>query len=279
MNRSNVFAMVVSASAMALSGCALEAGSNGGSGAEGSVSQVQEPLGGLILGKYLALNGANGPLGQPVPPEDEQTTAFNTGRYNLFQNGRILWKFGAPEAFSTYGVMDGAYGSFGWEWGNLGFPTRDQYKRGSRQEVEFEFGRLFWTSTAGVWPVLIATNSGNRLSTQGWPTVSGSLPFDGNNGTCLTNAFGTGFSPGSTVSFFMNHPDVSALLGGFPSFTVKANGTFSGVTQTAFHRSCIDGTAIKKINNLITIEARDSTGRRAVVAISSSAGGNYTGAF
>lgn len=112
---------------LCLSGCTVATDETGDiDPSEGPIAKIEQPIGGLILAKYLALNAQNGPLGAVLQPDDEKTTLFNTGRYNLFANGRILWKFGASEAFSSYGWIDHAYTSFGLEWGSLGFPTLDE---------------------------------------------------------------------------------------------------------------------------------------------------------
>jgi uncharacterized protein with LGFP repeats len=268
------FVISTFASVMSLSGCMVATDEAGDADpSEGSLGELQQPLGGLILNKYLTLNAQNGPLGGVLAPDDEQTTFFNTGRYNLFANGRILWKYGASEAFSSYGGIDGAYGSFGYEWGTFGFPTLDEAGlSGSRRRTKYEFGNLYWKSATGAWPVVLV-NAPNKLAVQGWARITtASLPFDGFNGACLTNVQGAGFSPGSTVQFYINTPDNAALISG-ASTAVAANGTFSYTDPVP----CLSAGQIKKINNVATIEGRDTTGRRAAIGVTTSAGGAFLG--
>src|SRR5438067_975177 len=52
---------------------------------------------GLIRQKYLALGGAWSFLGYPVT--DETWEPGYTGKYNNFEYGTILWKYGAAAAF------------------------------------------------------------------------------------------------------------------------------------------------------------------------------------
>lgn len=258
-----------------LSGCAVAS-----DGEEGATAQTEQAIGGLILAKYQALNSQHGPLGAILQPDAERDTAFGTGRFNTFANGRILWKWGAPEAFSVYGGIDGAYGAFGWEWSKLGFPTKDEYTRGTRRETEFEFGRIYWKSSTGAWPVLISQAASDKLVAQNWPrfdAVASLTDVTGDKGACLRFASGAGFSPGSTVTFRINDPDSStALLDG--TATVSASGSFF-FNQQPRVGNCIKKENLRKINSLATIEARDSTGRRAVTAVFTSNGVTYPGAF
>ncbi|WP_172932392.1 matrixin family metalloprotease [Rhodococcus sp. MS13] len=98
-------------------------------------------VGGLILNKYLTLpprnykeyengptlsekrNDERGRLGYPVTRELPAVG----GRYNNFQGGGITYKFGATSAYATWGDIRNQWGAQGWETGNYGFPTSDEY--------------------------------------------------------------------------------------------------------------------------------------------------------
>jgi len=280
MRRKKMTALAILSAAW-FAGCGLP-GETGGTGGDGDVASTQSAvsIGGLIEAKYDQLGGAGGPLGHNLT--DELTTAFNTGRYNLFDHGRILWKFGAAEAFSVYGGIDGGYSHFGFEWGPFGFPVKDEFSRccGApstipMRQTNFEHGliRMNTNTSNPAWPVLTQSSSSN-LTTMGWPRVTnGFISQQVNGDGCLNNFAGAGFSPGARVSVYLNNPDTSSQIAG--SATVASNGTFTMAAQSG--STCFVSTTIKRINGGATIEARDTAGNRAVIFIPTGAGGNYTG--
>ena len=68
---------------------------------------------GLIRQKWGSLGWEKGPNGYPVT--DEGDAQSGQGRFNNFQNGTIIWKSGAPEAFSVYGAIFAKWGQDGWD--------------------------------------------------------------------------------------------------------------------------------------------------------------------
>jgi len=231
-------------------------------------------VGGLIGVKWNATGGATGPLGNPT--SNEGTTLFNTGRYNTFEHGRILWKFNTPEAFETHGQIDATYGQFGWEWGMLGFPTTDEIPNGTRRENRFDRGQIYWKSSTGAWPVISSTGflitSNEHLKAQGKPTLSFTFADD-QLGACMKNVTGSGFTPGATISFRLNNPDSSTE---FLLKTASSTGTFS-FSQSTAGNTCIFHSQLKKINGVATVEARDPQGHRAVCGATTSSGNPYQG--
>jgi len=261
-----VAAMMVSAAWLTGCGEMPAADSPEGTGEVSSAFQV----GGLIGAKWNALNGASGPLGAAT--SDESTTTFNDGRFNTFVNGRILWKFFAGEAFAVYGQIDKAYGAFGWEWGMLGFPETDEFQNGNRRENRFDDGNLYWKSSTGAWPVMTALANTNHLATMGRPAFSFTFPSSETNSGCFKNGSGVRFAPNSTVKLYLNNPDGAVF-----QFSTTTNSSGSWSFSQSGTDNCIQAGPIKTISGIITFEARDSAGNRAVAGAFTGAGNPYSG--
>ena len=231
---------------------------------------------GLIRQKYFFM-GAQA-LG--YPSTDELPNSFNTGRYNYFNwpNQLILWKSGAAEAFEIHGAILHRFGNLGSEDGMMGFATGDETAiSGSRRRNIFEFGRIFWTSTGGAWPVMTSVgNPSNKLVEFNLARLTSvSMQADGLGGGCL-RASGAGFTPGQTVMLRITNPNQILDQG---SVVVASNGTFSFVdvpgNQTG---QCAISSSIRKVNGFATAWAFElNTGKSAVAAFSTTAGGTFTG--
>jgi hypothetical protein len=238
-----------------------------------SVGQAHIVLG-LIRGDYFAVGAQSGVLGYPTT--DELDTAFATGRFNLFEHGRSLWKGGAATAFSTHDKINAYFGSVGSEWGNLGYPQSDEKAFGSGRKNDFEFGKIYF-KTGVARGVITAFNSGNKLAAQNWPRITSLsiTPHAAGNGGCVI-ATGAGFPPGAVVSFRANDPGPIGQHNSRGNATVQSNGTFSfDENIQPFPQDCTPG--ILRVNGLATIEATVGGGTNAIAAVSTSAGIPWTG--
>ncbi|WSD69798.1 hypothetical protein OG978_21935 [Streptomyces sp. NBC_01591] len=124
--------------------------------AEGSARELMaeafQPYG-TIGTKYAALGGPNGPLGGPVRAEENSSLG---GRFQLFQNGIIIWH--PDEAHAIYGDILTKFWDTDAErrWG---FPTTDeadaaQAPDGTRGRYQFfERGLFLWSPQTGAHTV------------------------------------------------------------------------------------------------------------------------------
>jgi hypothetical protein len=214
---------------------------------------------GFIRSKYLAKNAQAGILGYPTT--DEFSTAFNTGRVNFFQKGRILWKAGASEAFETNGTIDGLYTKLGLEWGNLGFTTRDQFATQGNHVSRFEFGRIFMAG--GVpRPVITAFNPNAKLVEMNHPRLTNVTLRQGAVGQVCVSADGVRFPPNTAVRIWTS--SWAGVGNSSPSVITRSDGTFS-VRQTG--SSCTN--VFQSVSGITTVVA--STNDLSVQAV--------TGAF
>jgi hypothetical protein len=97
---------------------------------------------GEIEKKYIALGGYSSVLGMPV--SGEQGTPDGIGRYSVFQNGSIYWtpQLGPHE---VHGRIRDAWAQVGWEAGELGYPTSDEYAVAGGRRSDFQHGSITWT--------------------------------------------------------------------------------------------------------------------------------------
>jgi hypothetical protein len=225
---------------------------------------------GYIRGKYLAKSAQAGVLGYPTT--DELSTAFGTGRYNLFQKGRILWKNGAGQAFETHGNIDAQYIKLHQEWGQLGFPTSDEYITGNQRVNAFELGRIYMS--AGVpRPVLTGNNPNQKLVQMGKPRItSASITYNAviGGGGCV-RAEGASFPPGAWVT--VNTTGPGSNNAGGAQVQIRPDGTFTYIESGS---TCNNG--IETVNWMATLWAVTQTNPtvQAVYAQSYSYGLNRT---
>jgi hypothetical protein len=199
---------------------------------------------GFIRSKYLVKNAQAGILGYPI--SDEFSTAFNTGRTNFFEKGRILWKTGASEAFETNGKIDALFAKLGLEWGNLGFTTKDQFATQSNHVSTFEFGRIYMFS-GSPRPVITAFNPSPKLSNMNHPRILAGIRLTrSSTGQACISADGASFPPNTAVNI-----STSSFPGIRPfgtSVVTRSDGTFS-VRQTA--PNCTD--VLQSVNGITTV--------------------------
>ena len=95
---------------------------------------------GPIQNRWRDLGWENGQAGYPT--SDETKTA-NGGVYQLFQHGTMYWTSSTGAHFVHDGIF-AAYGANGFERGNLGYPTSDEYDSGKGRAQNFQHGALHW---------------------------------------------------------------------------------------------------------------------------------------
>lgn len=108
---------------------------------------------GAILQKFNEMGGVE--YGYPIT--DERPTPDQRGRYNHF---RALHVAGQPVAsiywtpqtgaHAIYGAIRDAWAGGGWERGELGYPTSDEFQDGQFRRVDFERGYILWSKNAGI---------------------------------------------------------------------------------------------------------------------------------
>ena len=98
---------------------------------------------GEIEAKYVSLGGCTSILGAPTTYE--QGTPDGVGRYSVFDQGSIYWtpSLGAHE---VHGRIRDAWAAAGWEAGELGYPTSDEYAVAGGRRSDFQHGSITWTS-------------------------------------------------------------------------------------------------------------------------------------
>ena len=108
---------------------------------------------GKIDEKYRALGGCGSFLGAPTT--SEQTTPDGVGRYTVFQNGSIYWS-PSTGAHEVHGRIRDAYRDAGWEAGELGYPTADEYAVSDGRRSDFEHGSIIWNAQTDTTRVELA---------------------------------------------------------------------------------------------------------------------------
>jgi hypothetical protein len=111
---------------------------------------------GAIRDEWKAMGWEAGVLGYPL--SDEQTTPDGIGRYNVFQNGSIYWT-SATGAHAVNGAIRDAWKAAGWEAGELGYPTSDEYAVSGGRRSDFQFGSIVWSSATGDTSIILTTGS------------------------------------------------------------------------------------------------------------------------
>ena len=108
---------------------------------------------GLIGVKYFQLGRTE--FGFPIT--DELPTPDGRGRFNHF---RAMHVPGRPEssiywtpqtgAHEVHGLIRDAWARGGWERGELGYPTSDEFQDGGFRRSNFERGHILWSPATGV---------------------------------------------------------------------------------------------------------------------------------
>lgn len=108
---------------------------------------------GAINVKYFQVGRTE--FGYPIT--DELTTPDGRGRYNHF---RAVQEPGMPEAsiywtpetgaHEVQGLIRDAWAKGGWERGELGYPTSDEFQDGPNRRSNFEHGYILWSQQDGI---------------------------------------------------------------------------------------------------------------------------------
>lgn len=108
---------------------------------------------GAIARKFVELGQTE--YGYPIT--DETTTPDQRGRFNHF---RAVHQPGKPEssiywtpetgAHAVYGLIRDAWARGGWERGDLGYPTSDEFQDGKFRRSNFEHGYILWSQDTGI---------------------------------------------------------------------------------------------------------------------------------
>ncbi len=98
---------------------------------------------GQIRDAWAAHGWEAGVLGYPLT--DERKTPDGVGRYNVFQGGSIYWS-PSTGAHEVHGRIRDTYAELGWEAGELGYPTSDEYAVAGGRRSDFERGSLTWSA-------------------------------------------------------------------------------------------------------------------------------------
>jgi hypothetical protein len=99
---------------------------------------------GRIRDKWKDLGWEAGITGYPIT--DETTAPDGVGKYNVFEHASIYWS-PATDAHEVHGVIRDKYKEVGWEAGQLGYPTSDEYDVTGGRRSDFEHGSITWSSS------------------------------------------------------------------------------------------------------------------------------------
>jgi hypothetical protein len=129
------------------------AGSNGGAYQDysGNYTITYHPATGahLIYGhirkKWREMGAQDGPNGYPTT--DESDTVSRTGRYNNFQQGTIIYKWGSFEAFSVYGAIYNKWRAANFDIGPLGYPLMNEAATVGNKGIftDFDNGAIYYS--------------------------------------------------------------------------------------------------------------------------------------
>lgn len=163
-----------------------------------------------VGGKWLSLGGAGGWLGQPQMPL--VCGLPEGGCFQHFAGGSIYWTPGGG-AWAVRGAIRARWGAGGWELGQLGYPTSDEFceLRGGGCGQRFAGGLVLWSEPTGahaVWGAIHSRYAGARFENGelGFPT---SGEFCGLRGGGCGQRFQGGiiyWSPGSGPHPVRCHP-------------------------------------------------------------------------
>jgi LGFP repeat len=144
---------------------------------------------GAIGAKWNEMGRVN--YGYPIT--DELPTPDGVGRFNHF---RALHLQGKPEAsiywtprtgaHAIYGAIRDTWARQGWERGELGYPTNDEYQDGKYRRSDFERGYIRWSADTGIKVVKAGELIHNPPNTFGGLMVNGieiardNVPLAGN---------------------------------------------------------------------------------------------------
>lgn len=131
---------------------------------------------GAIDTKYKALGGCTSILGTPV--SNEVGTGDNVGRYNLFQQGVIMYT-PKTDAREVHGRIYERWKSLNKQGGVLGYPITDEAKTpdGVGRYSVFESGSVYWSPKTDAYEVLGRIR--DKYKELGWEAGSLGYPTSG----------------------------------------------------------------------------------------------------
>jgi lysophospholipase L1-like esterase len=101
---------------------------------------------GAIREKWATLGWENSYLG--FPTTSEIPLVRSGGRVQHFSGGSAYWT-PATGAHVVRGAIQGTWAATGYEWGNLGYPTTDEYDVPGGKRSDFQFGSITWDAPTG----------------------------------------------------------------------------------------------------------------------------------
>lgn len=129
---------------------------------------------GAIRDKYNAMGGPASFLGIPTSPEYQNPG--NTGARSEFLHGSIYWS-AATGAHPITPLFMTKWSNYGWEAGQLGYPTTDEIPNGdnigSRQDFHKENAAIYWNSAVTGTPGLTVIKGLIRAK---WDTTGAQTP-------------------------------------------------------------------------------------------------------
>ncbi|WP_405015866.1 DUF2599 domain-containing protein [Kitasatospora sp. NBC_00070] len=110
------------------------------------------PVWGAVRDKWGGLGWENGRLG--FPTDDELTNPDGQGRRQQFEGGTVYWHPTLSNgAHPVWGKIGELWGQYGWEGGEFGYPTSDEFAdpgyNGVRQTFSARHISLFWSAGRG----------------------------------------------------------------------------------------------------------------------------------
>lgn len=146
------------------------------SGTSGTCPGVPYTTVGMIDVKYKALGGCTSVLGTPV--SNEMGTGDNVGRYNLFQQGVIMWT-PKTDAHEVHGRIYERWKTLNKQAGVLGYPISDEMKTpdGIGRFSVFESGSVYWSPKTDAYEVLGRIR--DKYKELGWEAGALGYPISG----------------------------------------------------------------------------------------------------
>lgn len=111
-----------------------------------SGSTGAQQVGGLIRDKWASMGWENGKLG--FPTTDEFNAGGGSGRGNHFQGGSVYY---SPQGGThpVWGAIRDQWMASGWENGQYGYPTSDEYDYLGGKAQDFQNGKITWGTQHG----------------------------------------------------------------------------------------------------------------------------------
>ncbi len=115
---------------------------------------------GQIYDKWIACGAEVGILGYPFG--DEAGVPHATGRYSVFEKGSIYWT-PALGAHEVHGKIRDAWAESGWEVGDLGYPTSDEYGVAVGRRSDFQNGSITFSANSGLSTIELTAGAASKV--------------------------------------------------------------------------------------------------------------------